>query len=121
MIENTAAPMQSHSMRPLNVAITDKKELSKSYMPFVRGGGLFIVLPEVTDYQVGNKVFVMLKLFVESKKPISAKIIWVMRTGPNRGIGINLGEGGPGKTIKDFIETSIADVPNKSEILSYTL
>lgn len=114
---NTPAP----SMRPLNVSITDKKELLKSYMPFVRGGGLFIVLPEGAEYHVGNKVFVMLTLFQESKKPISAKIIWVMRNGPNRGIGINLGEGAASKTTKDFIEAAIADVPGKNDILSYTL
>ena len=119
MIENTNAPTQS--MRPLNVSIADKKELAKSYMPFVRGGGLFIVPPEGVEYNIGNKVFVMLSLFNENKKPISAKIIWVMRTGSNRGIGINLGEGGPAKTMKDFIETAIADVSGKNEMLSYTL
>jgi type IV pilus assembly protein PilZ len=112
------------SIRPQTVVINDKKELYKCYMSFIKGGGLFIPFNEdvsPTKIFPGQKVFVVFSMLENKQKtPINGKVIWINRSGSNRGYGIALGDNLPMKALKDNIETHIADLMAKKEP-NYTL
>ena len=75
----------------LSLTIKDKSALYAAYMPFVKGGGLFI--PTKKDYQLGEEVFMLLTLMDDSEKiPVAGKIVWVTPAGAqgNRAAGIGV-------------------------------
>ena len=75
----------------LSLTIKDKSALYAAYMPFVKGGGLFI--PTKKDYQLGEEVFMLLTLMDEAEKiPVAGKIVWVTPPGAqgNRAAGIGV-------------------------------
>ena len=47
----------------LSLAIKDKGALYNAYMPFVKGGGLFV--PTAKRYNLGDEVFILLSLMDE--------------------------------------------------------
>ncbi|MCH7816616.1 MAG: PilZ domain-containing protein [Proteobacteria bacterium] len=64
-------------------------------MPFIKYGGLFI--PTKKSYQIGNEIFMLLKLMDDAEKiPVAGKVVWV--TPPRaqgtrvRGIGIQFND-----------------------------
>ena len=85
----------------LSLTIKDKSALYAAYMPFVKGGGLFI--PTKKTYRIGEEVFMLLTLMEETEKiPVAGKIIWVTPIGAqgNRaaGIGVQFSEQDRGNT-----------------------
>jgi len=75
----------------LSLTIKDKSALYAAYMPFIKGGGLFI--PTKKSYQLGDEVFMLLTLMDETEKiPVAGKIIWITPTGAqgNRAAGIGV-------------------------------
>lgn len=108
--ENEAAGAPGGVVRQgvLSLTIKDKGALYAAYMPFVTNGGLFI--PTNKDYQIGDEVFILLKLMEESEKlPVAGKVIWVTPKAAqgNRvaGIGIQFAEDPEGKEVRKKIET----------------
>lgn len=92
------------------LAIKDKKQLYKSYMPFITNGGLFI--PTKRMYKMGEEVFMLLVLMDETERlPIAGTVVWKTPEGSdaNRvaGIGIQLSNKDGGK-VKGKIETYLA-------------
>lgn len=82
-----AAPRQGI----LSLTIKDKSALYAAYMPFVKGGGLFI--PTKKSYRIGDEVFMLLTLMEEPEKlPVAGKIIWITPVGAqgNRAAGIGV-------------------------------
>lgn len=101
------APRQSSIS---TLAIKDKKQLYKSYMPFITNGGLFI--PTKRMYKMGEEVFMLLILMDETERlPIAGTVVWKTPEGgdANRpaGIGIQLNNKDGGK-VKNKIETYLA-------------
>ncbi|MCC5856815.1 MAG: PilZ domain-containing protein [Ectothiorhodospiraceae bacterium] len=81
----------------LNLTIQDKAALYKAYMPYVKGGGLFVPLkngdPIQDSYRLGDDVFVLVSLQFENEKvPVVGKVIWITPRGAqgNRSAGIGL-------------------------------
>jgi len=75
----------------LSLTIKDKSALYAAYMPFIKGGGLFI--PTKKSYQLGDEVFMLLTLMDETEKlPVAGKIVWVTPVGAqgNRAAGIGV-------------------------------
>ncbi len=75
----------------LSLTIKDKSALYAAYMPFVKGGGLFI--PTKKDYQLGDEVFMLLTLMDDTEKiPVAGKIVWITPVGSqgNRAAGIGV-------------------------------
>ena len=75
----------------LSLTIKDKSALYAAYMPFIKGGGLFI--PTKKSYQLGEEVFMLLTLMDETEKiPVAGKIVWVTPAGAqgNRAAGIGV-------------------------------
>ena len=93
----------------INQAIKDKAALYASYMPFVKGGGLFV--PTTRQCKLGEEVFVLLTLMDDPERiPVTGKVIWInprqqgMRAA---GIGIQL-SGEEGDKARRKIETFLA-------------
>ena len=107
-----------------NINFLDKKELYRSYMPFIKSGGLFIPFNDnITPHKIslGQNIFIILTLMYSSKKhPISGKIVWIQRSGLYKGFAFAFGDTTPSKLLKEHIENLILDFSLKKES-TYTL
>lgn len=95
----------------LSLAVKDKAALYNAYMPFVKGGGIFVPTPK--RYFLGDEVFLLLTLPESSDRlPVAGKVVWVTPVGAqgNRtaGIGVQFAENSEGEAIKNRIETMLA-------------
>ena len=95
----------------LSLAIKDKAQLYGAYMPFLRGGGIFI--PTTKRYSLGDEVFLLLSLLDDKDRlPVAAKVVWVTPPGAqgNRaaGIGVQFADSAEAETVKGKIETLLA-------------
>jgi type IV pilus assembly protein PilZ len=99
----------------LSLAIKDKGALYNSYMPYVRGGGLFV--PTAKRYNLSDEVFILLTLMDDKERlPIAGKVIWITPPGAqgNRtaGIGVQFNETPEGETARTKIESYLAGILN---------
>jgi type IV pilus assembly protein PilZ len=97
----------------LSLAIKDKGALFNAYMPFVRGGGLFV--PTVKQYTIGDEVFILLSLMEEKDRlPVAGKVVWITPAGAqgNRtaGIGVQFNDSPDGETARTRIESILAGI-----------
>ena len=79
----------------LSLTIKDKSVLYAAYMPFIKNGGLFI--PTSKQYQLGDEVFMLLKLMDEPEKiPVAGKVVWVTPKGAQgnkvAGVGVQFND-----------------------------
>jgi type IV pilus assembly protein PilZ len=105
----------------LSLTIKDKAVLYAAYMPFIQGGGLFI--PTNKQYQLGEEVFMLLKLMEEPEKiPVAGKVIWVTPKGSqgNKVAGIGVQFTGEDSMAKDKVETYLAGALS-SDRLTHTM
>lgn len=105
----------------LSLTIKDKAVLYSAYMPFVKGGGLFI--PTTKQYSLGEEVFMLLKLMEDAEKiPVSGKIIWITPLGAqgNKASGIGVQFSSEETMAKDKIETYLAGALS-SDRLTHTM
>ena len=91
----------------INQAFKDKVALYNSYMPFVKGGGLFI--PTSKPFKMGEEVFMLLTLLNDPNKlKVVGKVIWITPQAVNnkpQGIGIQFSDKDGGAEAKKRIET----------------
>lgn len=97
----------------LSLAIKDKGALFNAYMPFVRGGGLFV--PTAKRYNLGDEVFILLTLMDEKDRlPVPGKIVWITPAGSqgNRaaGIGVQFNDSPDGEMARTKIESILAGI-----------
>jgi type IV pilus assembly protein PilZ len=93
----------------INQSFKDKTALYAAFMPFVKGGGLF--LPTNRPSKLGEEVFVLLTLMDDPERlPITGKIIWINpRQQGMRPAGIGIQLAGPdGDKVRAKIETFLA-------------
>ncbi|KZZ47812.1 MAG: PilZ domain-containing protein [Saccharospirillaceae bacterium] len=105
----------------LSLTIKDKSVLYAAYMPFIIDGGLFI--PTNKQYQLGDEVFMLLKLMDEPEKiPVAGKVIWVTPKGAqgNKVAGIGVQFTGDDNIARNKIETFLAGAL-KSDRLTHTM
>lgn len=96
----------------LKLEFKERADLYMSYMPFVKGGGLFI--PTEDDYKIGEEVFVMVKLpDAPAAKGVAAKVVWLTPKGAanprTRGIGVQIGSQDHGELYRE-IEAILAPI-----------
>lgn len=96
----------------IHLTIDSAEVLYKSYISFVKNGGLFV--PTDKPYKLGDEVFIVLKLFDDPDKlPIAGKVIWITPTcaqgGKIAGIGVQFFDD-KASEICDKIETFIASI-----------
>lgn len=106
----SAAPNETTGqVRPgvLSLSIKEKSALFAAYMPFVKGGGLFI--PTNKSHKMGEEVFMLLTLMDDpAKLPVSGKVVWVTPTGAHggrtQGVGVQFSFNESGKAAQNKIE-----------------
>lgn len=80
------------SARPsvLSLAIKEKAALYAAYMPFIKGGGLFI--PTTRAAKLGDEIYALVSLLDDPNRlPIPGKVVWITPPGsPGRGQGIGV-------------------------------
>jgi type IV pilus assembly protein PilZ len=75
----------------LSLTIKDKNALYASYMPYVKGGGIFV--PSTKTYKLGDEVFMLLTLMDNKEKiPVAGHVVWVTPPGAqgNRAAGVGI-------------------------------
>ncbi len=94
----------------ISLAIKDKAMLHASYMPFVKGGGIFITTEK--SFELGDEVFLLLTLIDDPERfAITGKVVWInYRTTPGgrqMGVGIQFG-GAEGASLQKKIDALLA-------------
>jgi len=105
----------------LSLTIKDKAVLYAAYMPFIQGGGLFI--PTGKQYELGEEVFMLLKLMDEPEKiPVAGKVVWLTPKGAqgNKVAGIGVQFTGEDTMAKNKVETYLAGAL-QSDRLTHTM
>lgn len=90
----------------LSLAIKEKSALYAAYMPYLKGGGLFI--PTNKSFKMGEEIFMLLSLVDDPVKlKVVGKVVWVSPiihgTRP-QGIGVQFSEKDGGLEVKNKIE-----------------
>lgn len=108
MAEDTLDDSKNATPKPgvLSLAIKEKASLYAAYMPFVKGGGLFI--PTTKAFKIGEEVFMLLSLVDDPVKlKVVGQVVWVTpTTQPNKpqGIGVQFNEKDGGLEARNKIE-----------------
>lgn len=102
----------------LSLAIKDKSALYNAYMPFVKGGGVFV--PTTKRYFIADEVFLLVTLLEDKERlPVAGKVIWVTPPGAqgNRvaGIGVQFADTHEGEAVRGKIETLLAGILNSDK------
>ena len=99
--------------------------LYKSYMPFVKNGGVYVPTPNL--YDIGNEVFLMIKLpDLEGKAgdrlSVVGKVVWINRSNsPTKpaGVGLQFAATPEGAAAKDQIERLVVGI--RPDTPTYTI
>jgi type IV pilus assembly protein PilZ len=107
-IQATTDQIKEASNKPgvLSLAIKEKSALYAAYMPYVKGGGLFI--PTNKTFKIGEEVFMLLSLVDDPMKlKVVGKVVWitpVAQANRPQGIGVQFSEKDGGIEVKNKIE-----------------
>lgn len=114
MSEETAELKAAAAPKPgvLSLAIKEKAALYSAYMPFIKGGGLFI--PTNKTYKLGEEVFMLLSLLDDPNKlKVVGTVAWitpVTQGGRPQGIGVQFSEQDGGVEARNKIEALLGGV-----------
>jgi len=114
---STIAPTGGGVARPgvLSLNIRERAALYAAYMPFLRGGGIFI--PTTRQYQLGEEVFMLLSLMDDPNRiAVQGKVVWITPEGVQgnrtQGIGVQFTQDDTGgaacATIERILGESLA-------------
>ena len=92
----------------ISLNIKEKSILYAAYMPFVRGGGIFI--PTARSYKLGDEIFMLISLMEDPNKlPVAGRVIWITPPGCHgnrvQGVGVQFKDDESGAVAKSRIET----------------
>ncbi len=104
----------SSAARPgvLSLNIREKAALYAAYMPFLKGGGIFI--PTNRSYQLGEEVFMLLSLMDDPQRiAVQGKVVWVTPEGVQgnrtQGIGVQFTNDETGAAARAQIEKILGE------------
>lgn len=91
----------------LSLSIKEKSALFAAYMPFIKGGGIFI--PTTKQYRLGDEVFMLLTLMEDPNKiPVAGKVVWITPPGAHggktQGIGVQFDKNDSGIAARNKVE-----------------
>ena len=82
--------MENKERNVLPLTIPNKTALHAAYMPFLKGGGLFV--PTQNDYYFGDEVIVVTSIvYLDKKIAIPGKVVWISSKGASnskQGVGV---------------------------------
>ena len=96
----------------LSLNIRERAALYAAYMPFLRGGGIFI--PTSRPYALGEEVFMLLSLMDDPNKiAVQGKVVWITPEGVQgnrtQGIGVQFTQDETGSNAKSTIEKILGE------------
>src|SRR4030095_3990679 len=96
----------------LSLNIRERAALYAAYMPFLRGGGIFI--PTSRPYALGEEVFMLLSLMDDPNKiAVQGKVVWITPEGVQgnrtQGIGVQFTQDDTGFNAKSTIEKILGE------------
>ena len=91
----------------LSLSIKEKPALYAAYMPFIKGGGIFI--PTTKNYRLGDEVFMLLTLMDDPNKlPVAGRVAWITpaeaQGNKSQGIGVQFSDNESGIAARNKIE-----------------
>jgi type IV pilus assembly protein PilZ len=110
----TPAAGGASAARPgvLSLNIRERAALYAAYMPFLRGGGIFI--PTSRPYALGEEVFMLLSLMDDPNKiAVQGKVVWITPEGVQgnrtQGIGVQFTQDETGANARTTIERILGE------------
>jgi type IV pilus assembly protein PilZ len=96
----------------LSLNIRERAALYAAYMPFLKGGGIFI--PTSRQYQLGEEVFMLLSLMDDPNRiAVQGKVVWITPEGVQgnrtQGIGVQFTQDDTGATARATIEQILGE------------
>ncbi len=96
----------------LSLNIREKAALYAAYMPFLKGGGIFI--PTIAAYQLGEEVFMLLSLMDDPNRiAVQGKVVWITPEGVQgnrtQGIGVQFTQDETGAAARATIEKILGE------------
>jgi type IV pilus assembly protein PilZ len=119
--EMSASPsdLNAPASRPsvLSLSIKEKAALYAAYMPFLKGGGIFV--PTNKPYKLGDEIYLILALMDDPNKyPIAGKVAWITPPGANnnkaQGIGVHFPADESGMRARARIEAILGNALRSS-------
>jgi type IV pilus assembly protein PilZ len=103
-----ANPPNSGRPGAISLNIKEKSILYAAYMPYVRGGGVFI--PTARPYRLGDEIFMLISLMDDpTKLPVAGKVIWITPPGCHgnrvQGVGVQFNDDESGALVRGRIES----------------
>jgi len=96
----------------LSLVIKEKGALYAAYMPFIKGGGLFIPTNKV--FKIGDEVFMLLSLIDDPVKlKVVGQVIWitpVTQGSRPQGVGVQFSDKDGGQEARNKIEALLGGV-----------
>jgi type IV pilus assembly protein PilZ len=97
----------------LSLNIREKAALYAAYMPFLKGGGIFI--PTNRQYQLGEDVFMLLSLMDDPQRiAVQGKVVWLTPEGVQgnrtQGIGVQFTNDETGASARAQIEKILGEM-----------
>lgn len=110
-MNDTATPADVARPGVYTLVIRSKASLYASWMPLLKGGGIF--LPSSRAHSLGEEVLILLTLLDDPNKiPLQGVVAWInpAHSAGNRpeGIGVQLHDGDAGRELKKRVETLLA-------------
>lgn len=107
----------------LSLNIKDLSVLHSAYMPYVKGGGIFI--PTSKAYRLGDEIFMLIVLPGDAARlPVAGRVVWITPAGAQgnkmQGVGVQFKDDEGGQTVKNRIETLLAS-SGKSTLPTHTM
>jgi type IV pilus assembly protein PilZ len=106
-----ASPLARPGVLSLN--IREKAALYAAYMPFLKGGGIFI--PTSREYRLGEEVFMLLSLMDDPNRiAVQGKVVWITPEGVQgnrtQGIGVQFTQDETGAAARATIEKLLGEL-----------
>ena len=116
MTTEQSAPSLANKPSVLSLTIKERAALYAAYMPFIKGGGLFI--PTDKPFKIGQEVFLLLNLVKEPDRlKVLGHVVWqTTRAQANKphGIGVQFSAENGGKEAMSKIESILGSALRSS-------
>lgn len=112
----------AHKPEFLPLPLKDDAALHSSFMPFIRGGGIFVPTKQSSIYTFGDSVIISMHLQSTNKKlAIPGEVVWIAPKSCERGtegIGVQFTGATKGK-VKLIIETMLGNRANVPPLVRF--
>lgn len=91
----------------LSLSIKEKSALYAAYMPYLKGGGVFI--PTTRVYRLGDEVFMLISLMDDPNKiPVAGQVVWITpaaaQGNKTQGVGVRFSDNESSISARNKIE-----------------